>query len=238
MSNHSIQSGLKAVKRDWSELNGDELLIDGWTPTQKPPLTATQQRLLNIKNALAGKAASSESPYFKKPPSQPSNDPDAPAAKKARQLPSSWTKENTQSAATTSTAQYITSKPKPPTGKAVAKVFLSSEQAEILKLVDEGHSLFYTGSAGTGKSVLLREIIRTLRKKHVKNSDAVAVTASTGIAACNIGGVTIHSFAGIGLGIESAEKLADFVRKNKKCTNRWLRTKVLIIDEGILFQDR
>ena len=34
---------------------------------------------------------------------------------------------------------------------------------------------------GTGKSVLLREIIKTLRKKYVKSPDAVAVTASTGI---------------------------------------------------------
>jgi PIF1-like helicase len=54
-----------------------------------------------------------------------------------------------------------------------------------------------------------------------------------GIAACNIGGVTIHSFAGIGLGRETPEKLADKIRKNKKATTRWLRTKVLIIDEGL-----
>jgi hypothetical protein len=53
-----------------------------------------------------------------------------------------------------------------------------------------------------------------------------------GIAACNIGGVTIHSFGGIGLGIESAEDLANKIKKNKKAIARWLRTKVLIIDEG------
>jgi hypothetical protein len=35
---------------------------------------------------------------------------------------------------------------------------------------------------GTGKSVLLREIIKALHKKYVKMPDAVAVTASTGIA--------------------------------------------------------
>lgn len=53
-----------------------------------------------------------------------------------------------------------------------------------------------------------------------------------GIAACNIGGVTIHSFAGIGLGIESADHLAQKIKKNKKASTRWARTKVLIIDEG------
>jgi ABC-type dipeptide/oligopeptide/nickel transport system ATPase component len=63
-------------------------------------------------------------------------------------------------------------------------------------VVDQGRSVFFTGSAGTGKSVLLREIIRALKKKYAGKGDAVAVTASTGIAACNIGGVTIHSFGG------------------------------------------
>ena len=56
--------------------------------------------------------------------------------------------------------------------------------------------------------------------------------ATIGIAACNIGGVTIHSFAGIGLGIESAQELVSKIRKNKKAYSRWMRTQVLIIDEG------
>jgi hypothetical protein len=34
---------------------------------------------------------------------------------------------------------------------------------------------------GTGKSVLLKEIIKAMRKKHVKTIDAVAITASTGM---------------------------------------------------------
>jgi ATP-dependent DNA helicase PIF1 len=71
-----------------------------------------------------------------------------------------------------------------------------------------------------------------MKEKHRKSLDAVAITASTGMAACNIGGVTIHSFSGFGLGIETAKELATKVRKNKKAIGRWLRTKVLIIDEG------
>lgn len=59
--------------------------------------------------------------------------------------------------------------------------------------------------------------------------------AYKGIAACNIGGVTVHSFAGIGLGIEPAEDLVVKIKKNKKSATRWARTKVLIIDEGIVF---
>ncbi|KAJ7289129.1 hypothetical protein C8J57DRAFT_1013701, partial [Mycena rebaudengoi] len=68
----------------------------------------------------------------------------------------------------------------PPPSKKVPAVFLSQEQTQILKLVGDGNNVFYTGSAGTGKSVLLREIIKTLRKTHSKASDAVAITTSTG----------------------------------------------------------
>jgi len=71
-----------------------------------------------------------------------------------------------------------------------------------------------------------------MRQKHVKSQDAVAVTASTGIAACNIGGVTLHSFGGVGLGQETAAVLAEKIKKNQKASSRWQRTKVLIIDES------
>lgn len=133
------------------------------------------------------------------------------------------------------------------------KVFLSIEQQQVLGMVlNQGKNIFFTGSAGkgsrpvalaladhilrmkgTGKSVLLREIIAALRKKFVGKEDSIAVTASTGMAACNIGGMTVHSFAGIGLGTGTVEHLCSIVRKNKKALNRWLKAKVLVIDEGI-----
>ncbi|TKY85837.1 hypothetical protein EX895_005378 [Sporisorium graminicola] len=116
--------------------------------------------------------------------------------------------------------------------KNVNKIFLSQEQRKVLQMVvEEGKNVFFTGSAGTGKSVLLREIIRELRRKHAKRPESVAVTASTGIAACNIGGVTIHSFAGIGLGKEPVTQLMSKIRKQRKSTARWQRTQVLIVDE-------
>lgn len=92
--------------------------------------------------------------------------------------------------------------------------------------------LLTEGDIGTGKSVLLREIIKALRKKHAKSADAVAITASTGIAACNIGGQTLHSFSGIGIGEGTPESLATKIKKNKNASSRWLRCRVLIIDEG------
>ena len=116
--------------------------------------------------------------------------------------------------------------------EALPRVFLSDEQKQVLDLVAEKKkSVFFTGSAGTGKSVLLRETIKVLRDKYKREPDRVAVTASTGLAACNVGGVTLHSFAGIGLGKEVVPELVKKVKRNQKAKQRWLRTKVLIVDE-------
>ena len=67
---------------------------------------------------------------------------------------------------------------------------LTKEQQKILKAVHQGYSIFFTGSAGTGKSYLLRKIIGSLPP------DVTVASASTGVAACQIGGITLHSFAG------------------------------------------
>lgn len=62
----------------------------------------------------------------------------------------------------------------------------------------------------------------------------MAITASTGIAACNIGGMTLHSYAGIGTGAAPVAKLVKDVKKNLKAARRWTACKVLILDEGHL----
>ena len=114
----------------------------------------------------------------------------------------------------------------------VPRVFLSDEQKKVFNLVtEERRSVFFTGSAGTGKSVLMREIIRGLRDKHKFQPERVAVTASTGLAACNVGGVTLHSFAGIGLGKEAVPELVKKIKRNAKSKKRWMQAKTLIIDE-------
>lgn len=111
-------------------------------------------------------------------------------------------------------------------------IALSKEQEVVKDLVTEkGKSVFFTGPAGTGKSVLMRAIIAQLKRKHAKDPDRLAVTASTGLAACNIGGMTLHSFSGIGLGKDDVATLVKKIRRNPKAKNRWLRTKILVIDE-------
>jgi ATP-dependent DNA helicase PIF1 len=114
----------------------------------------------------------------------------------------------------------------------ITPIHLSNEQRRVLDLVvNKSKSVFFTGSAGTGKSVLMRSIIAELRRKHSSNPERIAVTASTGLAACNIGGVTLHSFGGIGLGKEDVPALVKKIKRNQKAKNRWIKTKVLIIDE-------
>ncbi|KOG97292.1 DNA helicase PIF1 [Saccharomyces eubayanus] len=108
-------------------------------------------------------------------------------------------------------------------------ICLSKEQESIIKLAENGHNIFYTGSAGTGKSILLREMIKIL--KGLYGRENVAVTASTGLAACNIGGITIHSFAGIGLGKGDADKLYKKVRRSRKHLRRWENIGALVVDE-------
>ena len=98
--------------------------------------------------------------------------------------------------------------------------------------IRRGEILGVVGGSGTGKSVLLRYIIADLKQKYKMKPDAIAVTASTGIAACNVGGTTLHSFGGVGLAKESPERLLSYVRRNRKAVTRWMRTQVLIIDES------
>ena len=90
-------------------------------------------------------------------------------------------------------------------------------------------NIFLTGAAGTGKSFLLRHIIQELERRH---PGGVAVTAPTGIAASHVGGTTIHSWAGIGLGKGSLDTLRSKVMGNAAACARWTRATVLLLDEA------
>lgn len=90
-----------------------------------------------------------------------------------------------------------------------AHVILNRDQNAVLNLVFEGRNLYLGGSAGTGKSVLLRRIRRELMLRGL----SVAMTATTGIAACQIGGTTFHSalrFSHTGEFVGDAEELLKF----------------------------
>ncbi|KAI9462362.1 PIF1-like helicase-domain-containing protein [Lactarius psammicola] len=110
-------------------------------------------------------------------------------------------------------------------------VVLTEEQTNVLERVKKGGNVFFTGSAGTGKTVLLLEIIRSLRS----TGCSVAITASTGIASINIGGTTLHSWAGIGLGEGTPRHLSGKILGTERLRKRWQEVDSLIIDESKIF---
>lgn len=107
---------------------------------------------------------------------------------------------------------------------------LNTEQRQAFDAIASGKSIFITGSGGTGKSYLIQAIYNLIPDRTGKH---VAVTALTGCAALLLGrfAKTLHSWAGIGLGRESAVTLVAKIRRSGWTLRRWLATDVLIIDE-------
>ncbi|XP_020910820.1 ATP-dependent DNA helicase pfh1 [Exaiptasia diaphana] len=104
---------------------------------------------------------------------------------------------------------------------------LSENHKKIERIIDEGYNIFISGRTGSGKSFLLRYLI----EKFKQNGRHFAVTALTGIAGENVGGRTIHSFAGIGTGSIDTHQLIASISANIQAVERWRQCSILIIDE-------
>lgn len=100
-------------------------------------------------------------------------------------------------------------------------------QAEALHLLKMGKNIFLTGAAGSGKTYLLNKYIHYLKENNV----AVAITASTGIAATHLQGTTLHSWSGIGVKDSLNQKELEKILANDRIKRNYKKTKVLIIDE-------
>ncbi|MDP3899823.1 MAG: AAA family ATPase [bacterium] len=106
-------------------------------------------------------------------------------------------------------------------------------QAQALDILKLGHNVFLTGAAGSGKTFLLNSYINYLKKREV----AVGVTASTGIAATHMNGVTVHSWSGLGIRDELNNKQLYEISKKSHVKKRFAKVKVLIIDEVSMLHD-
>lgn len=100
-------------------------------------------------------------------------------------------------------------------------------QALALAILKSGANVFLTGEPGSGKSHTINQYVAYLRACGIEP----AVAASTGIAATHIGGMTIHSWSGIGIKKSVTSYDLDRISQIEKVVSRVGKAKVLIIDE-------
>ncbi|MFA6177822.1 MAG: PIF1 family DEAD/DEAH box helicase [Candidatus Paceibacterota bacterium] len=100
-------------------------------------------------------------------------------------------------------------------------------QSEALNILKTGANVFLTGEPGAGKTHTINNFVNYLRACEVEP----AITASTGIAATHIGGMTIHSWSGIGIRTKLDKYDLDKIASSEYVCKRVRRTHVLIIDE-------
>jgi len=107
-------------------------------------------------------------------------------------------------------------------------------QKEALNILKAGRNVYLTGAAGSGKTHVLNNYIEYLKERGV----TVAVTASTGIAATHLGGMTIHSWSGIGIKSDLSDYDIELLIQKKNLWRRYDKTKILIIDEISMIHGR
>ena len=105
----------------------------------------------------------------------------------------------------------------------------SLEQQLAYNKYIEGKNIFITGPGGTGKTALIRHIQKDASRKCID----IQVCALTGCAAVLLEckAKTVHSWAGIGLGNSTVDKMVSKIMKNRYLKTTWKGTDILIIDE-------
>jgi len=101
------------------------------------------------------------------------------------------------------------------------------KQIEALEILKSGKNVFLTGGPGSGKTYTINKFIEWCRE----NDKRVEVTASTGIAATHIGGITVHSWAGMGIKDKFTDSDITNILNKPWVMAKFTSANVLIIDE-------
>lgn len=108
----------------------------------------------------------------------------------------------------------------------------TSEQENAIHTIRQGKNVLLTGPAGCGKSYVIEHFYQIYVQRCGEDAKRfIAKTSLTGISASIIGGVTLHSFLGIGLGNDPVDQLVRKIENIRMIKNRYLNLRVLIIDE-------
>ena len=88
------------------------------------------------------------------------------------------------------------------------KIKLNKKQQQTVDLIQSGVNVFLTGDAGTGKTTVIQQSVKGLEK----DGKNVLITATTGVAADNIGmgAVTVHKAFGLGIEFEKYKDAPGF----------------------------
>ena len=100
-------------------------------------------------------------------------------------------------------------------------------QARALEILSSGANIFLTGPPGSGKSYVIEQFVNKLRS----SGRHLALTATTGIAASLLGGVTIHSWSGLGVRQRLDAREEELLLGNPRLLKRLMEAEILIIDE-------
>jgi PIF1-like helicase/Helix-turn-helix domain len=100
-------------------------------------------------------------------------------------------------------------------------------QDEAFDILAMGQNVFLTWAAGSGKTYLVNRFVTHCKEHGI----GIAITASTGIAATHIGGMTIHSWSGLGIRDILSDEDIDTIISREYIVKRFAKTSVLIIDE-------
>lgn len=104
-------------------------------------------------------------------------------------------------------------------------------QDKAIEIMLSGRNVFLTGKPGSGKSYTIQRFVDLAFARRKK----IALTATTGFVAANMGGTTIHALAGLGVKQKLSEADIESIADKPWTQKRLCKLDILITDEISMF---